>query len=81
MISELTRQQRRIVRLLADGYSTLEIADELRIAYRTVKNHISAIMERLEARDRTEIVVMYYKEIINKIEGDNNEGNRAVKSS
>lgn len=81
MLSELTWQQNRITRLLAEGYSTLEIADELRISYRTVKNHISAIMERLGARDRTEIVVMYYKEKIKYIEGDNHEGTRAVKGS
>lgn len=71
MLSELTKQQRKIVKLLAEGYDNYEIADELNIAYRTVKQHIYLLMKKLEARDRTEVVVWFYKEKIKQLEGKN----------
>lgn len=64
----LTKQQNRVVQLLAEGYNTDEIADELKIRYSTTKNHISALMKRLDARDRTEVVVYFYKEKIKGLE-------------
>lgn len=71
MLSELTKQQRKIVKLLAEGYDNYEIADELNIAYRTVKQHIYLLMKKLEARDRTEVVVWFYKEKIKQLEEKN----------
>lgn len=66
-MKKLTQQQNQIVELLAEGYNTEEIADELGIKIGTTKNHIYNIMRRLDARDRTEIVVMYYKEKIKEM--------------
>lgn len=60
-MEQLTKQQDRIVKLLAEGYDTFEIADELKISYRTVKQHISMMIKKLEVRNRTEIVAMYYE--------------------
>jgi guanylate kinase len=66
---DLTKQQRKIVELLAEGYDNVEIADKLFIHYSTVKNHLYTIYERLGARNRQEVIVMYYKEKLKALEG------------
>lgn len=68
-MQELTRQQNVIVRLLAEGYDNYGIANELNITYATVKNHVSNIIKRLNARDRLEVVVFYYQEEIKRLKG------------
>jgi PAS domain S-box-containing protein len=50
----LTGQQQRILALLRDGLSNRDIAARLGIGEGTVKLHVSAILRRLGARNRTE---------------------------
>ncbi len=52
----LTERQRDVLRLLALGRQNKEIAADLSISERTVKFHISAILAKLEAGNRTEAV-------------------------
>jgi DNA-binding NarL/FixJ family response regulator len=54
---ELTEQEAAILRLVAGGYSNKEIARHLHISMGTVKNHISDILRKLDARDRTHAVL------------------------
>ncbi len=53
----LTNREREIVRLMIGGYSNREIADALRLAEGTVKNHISSVLSKLAVRDRTRAVL------------------------
>jgi DNA-binding NarL/FixJ family response regulator len=53
----LTAQEAAILRLVAGGYSNKEVARHLGIAMGTVKNHISDILRKLDARDRTHAVL------------------------
>jgi len=46
-----------ILRLLAGGYSNREIAGSLFLAEGTVKNYVSAILDKLDTRDRTRAVL------------------------
>ncbi len=46
-----------ILRLLAGGYSNKEVARSLFLAEGTVKNYVSEILEKLQARDRTRAVL------------------------
>lgn len=46
-----------ILRLLAGGYSNREIARSLFLAEGTVKNYVSAILDKLGTRDRTRAVL------------------------
>ncbi|MFP5209784.1 MAG: response regulator [Acidobacteriota bacterium] len=55
--SSLSKRERDVLRLLAQGKSNSEIANELRITEGTVKCHVSVILSRLNARDRTQAVV------------------------
>jgi DNA-binding NarL/FixJ family response regulator len=53
----LTAQEAAILRLVAGGYSNKEVARHLSISMGTVKNHISDILRKLDARDRTHAVL------------------------
>lgn len=54
---ELTEREREVVRLMAGGYSNKEIAHALGTAEGTIKNHVSSILGKLGARDRTRAVL------------------------
>lgn len=54
----LTPRQGEVLALLADGLSNAEIAERLFISVRTVENHVSAILARLDVTNRDEAVAV-----------------------
>ena len=54
----LTRREREVVHLLADGHSTREIAALLSISVSTVRSHIEHILRKLHAHSRLEAVAV-----------------------
>lgn len=56
--SDLSLREREVLSLLARGRTNKEIASELGITVATVKCHVSVILMRLQAADRTQAVVM-----------------------
>ncbi|WP_327102154.1 response regulator transcription factor [Nonomuraea glycinis] len=54
---ELTERELEVMRLVAEGYSNREIAGALFLAEGTVKNYVSTILLKLDARDRTNAVL------------------------
>lgn len=50
----LSDREREVLRLLADGLSNKDIASRLILAEGTVKNHVSTILEKLHAANRTQ---------------------------
>jgi len=56
--SELTPRELEILRSIAAGSSNAEIAKELYISQKTVKNHVTNILRRLEVRDRTQAAIL-----------------------
>lgn len=61
-IEPLTERELEVLRLMAEGYSNREISDALFLAEGTVKNHVSAILTKLDARDRTRAVLRALRE-------------------
>jgi DNA-binding NarL/FixJ family response regulator len=57
----LTRREIQVLLLIADGKSNREIADDLYISEKTVKNHVSNIFKKIEVVDRTQAAVYAYK--------------------
>ena len=55
---ELTEREREILDLLARGRSNAEITAHLGLSPKTVRNHVSNIFSKLQARDRAEAIVM-----------------------
>ncbi len=57
-VEMLTERERQVLQLVAEGASNLQIARRLHIAEGTVKNHISLIMDKLGAGNRTQAVTI-----------------------
>jgi DNA-binding NarL/FixJ family response regulator len=58
---ELTEREREVFRLIVNGLSNTEIAQELYISDTTVKTHITHILQKLNLRDRVQAVVLAYR--------------------
>lgn len=52
----LTKRESLILELLTEGYENNEIAGKLYVSIHTVKAHISAILRKLNAKNRTQAV-------------------------
>ena len=55
---ELTSRETDVLRLIADGNSNKQIADRLSIGEATVKSHMTNILSKLHANDRTHAVAI-----------------------
>lgn len=61
---DLTLREAQILKLMTQGYSNMEIAQELIISVNTTKAHVASILQKLEVEDRLKAVL---KAIHNKI--------------
>lgn len=58
---QLTEREMEILLLVTQGKTNQEIADELFIALKTVKVHVSNVLGKLEVQDRTQAVIYAFK--------------------
>ncbi len=56
-----TEREREIMELIAEGLSNKDIASRLFLSEGTVKNYISALLDKLGLKQRTQIAAYYYK--------------------
>ena len=59
--SILTNRERQVFNLLIENYSTNEIAHNLKISEKTVRNHISNTIQKLGVKSRSQAVVELLK--------------------
>lgn len=57
----LTAREKEVFELLVDGLSTKEIALTLKISEKTVRNHISNVMQKLGVKGRANAVIELLK--------------------
>jgi DNA-binding CsgD family transcriptional regulator len=65
---ELTEREREITRLIAGGASNPEIAQALFLSRKTVERHVSNVLKKLGARNRTELVARL-RDVEQEVEG------------
>jgi DNA-binding NarL/FixJ family response regulator len=60
-LDELTEREREVLSLVAQGLSNAELAQTLHVTLPTAKTHVSRILTKLGARDRTQLVILAYQ--------------------
>jgi DNA-binding NarL/FixJ family response regulator len=60
-LAELTEREREVLSLVAEGLSNAELARTLHVTLPTAKTHVSRILTKLGARDRTQLVILAYQ--------------------
>jgi len=60
-LEQLTEREEDVLKLMADGLPNKDIAARLSLSEGTVKNHISVILDKLHANDRTQAVITALK--------------------
>ena len=60
--SLLTKRERQIFRLLIQNQSTQDIASTLGISEKTVRNHISNVIQKMNVKGRTQAIIELIKQ-------------------
>lgn len=55
----LSERESEVLRLMADGLDNARIARELGVSVKTVQNHVSRVLAKLQARDRVDAVLRF----------------------
>ena len=67
LCDDLTEREREVLTLVGQGHSNKEIARELCISEKTVKNHIANIFSKLHVNDRTQAVLYAIRQGLVKV--------------
>jgi two-component system, NarL family, response regulator LiaR len=62
LFTELTERELDVLKLIANGYTNHQIAEELVISENTVKGHVSNILSKLHVADRTQVAVYAWQQ-------------------
>jgi DNA-binding NarL/FixJ family response regulator len=62
LFTDLTDRELDVLKLIANGYTNTQIAEELVISENTVKGHVSNILSKLHVADRTQVAVYAWQQ-------------------
>ncbi|WP_425050319.1 response regulator [Psychromarinibacter sp. S121] len=68
-LEDLTKREEDIMKLVATGQSNKEVAEALGLKEKTVKHYMTAILEKLHARNRVEAAIMAQKAFADRTDG------------
>ena len=60
-IEGLTERENELIYYLAQGHNNKEIAELMHFSEGTIRNYLSNLLDKLDLRDRTQLVIYYYK--------------------
>lgn len=60
---DISKKEQEIIEQVALGKSNKEIAETLFLSEGTIRNYISAVLDKLSLRDRTQLAVFYYRNV------------------
>ncbi len=63
-LNAINAKERELLELIAKGHSNKEIAQTLGYSEGTVRNQISRLLEKLDVRDRTQLVIYYFNTLV-----------------
>ena len=58
---ELTPREKEILYWLSQGLSNIEVAEQMVLSEKTVKNHVSHVLKKLDLRDRTQAAILAWR--------------------
>jgi len=58
---DLTHRETEVMKLISEGLSNKEISEKLYLSEGTIRNYVTALLEKLELRDRTQLAIYYLK--------------------
>lgn len=68
-LKDLTPRELQVLRLIGRGMSRQEIADTLHRSVKTIDTHRTAILEKLELHDRSDLILFALREGVAELEG------------
>ena len=60
----LNERENELLYLIAEGYNNKEIAEKMYLSEGTIRNYLSLLLEKLNLRDRTQLTIYYYKDLV-----------------
>jgi DNA-binding NarL/FixJ family response regulator len=66
--AHITVREQQILNLMIDGLTNKEVAQKLNIATHTVKSHVHNLFQKLEIRNRVDLVTSYWKANLERVD-------------
>ena len=60
----LNERENELLYLIAEGYNNKEIAEKMYLSEGTIRNYLSLLLEKINVRDRTQLAIYYYKDLV-----------------